>query len=256
MSKTIRSFILYAAPVFVGGLNLFHPTHFDHNAVYDGLHAITGWWITLHVLNLFGFAALGLSAYLLLLERHGIAVNVAKTALLIFVPAYAGFDSIIGIGTGVLIRYGSSIPAGAAEALKATVQAFWNNNVAMMLAIIGSVAWNIAMGAAAISFAGSRRGIAIALAVIAGPFTEWGYASGAYGTLPWWIGVAILGLVSLILIRPALPYTLLVLASILFGTSHATPFGPLGMLCFFAAVVLVEWRPLSLHVREMAASRT
>lgn len=257
MSKTMRSLILFAAPLFVGLLNLFHPSHFDQHAIYDGLHLVTAWWITLHVLNLFGFAALGLAGYLLILERRGLAVTLAKIALLIFVPMYVGFDALIGIGTGVLMRYGNGLPAGALTALKTTINVFWNSSVATMLAIIGSVAWNAAMGAAAVGFTRSRRIAAVSLAVVAGLFTGWGYASGAFGTLPWWIGLLTIAFVSLVVVRPALPYTLLTMSGILFGTTHVTPFGPLGMACFFAAAVLVSWAPAELQVGRIAApSRT
>ena len=255
MPRTIRSLFLFGAPVFVGLLNLFHPTHFDYNAIYDGLHAVTLWWITLHVLNLFGFSALGLAAYLLVLEQHGPAAVLAKTAILLFVPTYVAFDSIIGIGTGILMRYGNSLPAVELSTLKETINAYWNSNISTLLAIAGSVAWNVAMGASAVSFSTARRGAAVAIAILASPFTGWGYASGVFGTLPWWIGVLVIGLLSFMVVRPRLPYTLLILAGILLGTSHVPPFGPFGMACFLVAATALQWEPGRVRMREVSASR-
>jgi hypothetical protein len=254
MSKTIRTLITLGAPLLVGALNIFHPTHFDQAALYDGLHNLTAWWITLHVLNLFGFGLLGLAAYLLILERHGIAATVGKAALIVFVPAYVGFDSIIGIGTGTLIQYASKLPLVQLQEFKPAIQAYWNSNTATMLAIIGSVAWGVAMSASAVSFAESRRGAAIALGVLAGAFTGWGYSTNLFGTLPWWIGVAVIASISLIVVRPAFPSTLLILGGILFGTTHIPPFGPLGMACFVVAAAALQFVPRSLHMAELATA--
>jgi hypothetical protein len=250
MSRTIRTLIVFGAPVLVGVLNLFHPIYLKHTNIYDGLHAFTDRWITLHVLNLFGFALLGLAAYLLILERHGIAATVAKAALLLFVPFYAGFDSIIGIATGNLMRYASGLPLDQLPALKTAIDAFWNNSVATFLAIVGSVSWSLAMSASAISFARSRRAAAVALGLIAGAFTGWGYSANMFGTLPWWIGVAVIAAISLLVVRPALPFTLLILAGILFGTSHIPPFGPLGMAFFVAALAIIQTAPSRISARE------
>src|SRR5512138_2732484 len=100
MSKELRRLILFGAPLSVGIINIFHPVHFEPTGIYEGIHNVVGWWIVLHVLNLFGFALLGLAAYLLITAQEGIAATLARVAIAIFVPTYAGFDSIIGIGTG------------------------------------------------------------------------------------------------------------------------------------------------------------
>ena len=34
MSKTIRTLILFGAPLFVGALNIFHPVHFGQTGLY------------------------------------------------------------------------------------------------------------------------------------------------------------------------------------------------------------------------------
>src|ERR1041384_4634610 len=105
MSKEFRRLIFFGAPLFIGVINIFHPVHFAPTGIYEDIHGVVGWWIILHVLNLFGFALLGLAAYLLIQDQHGSAATVAKIAIALFVPTYAGFDSIIGIGTGVLVHY-------------------------------------------------------------------------------------------------------------------------------------------------------
>lgn len=256
MSKTIRSFILFGSPLFVGVLNLFHPVFFGHTDIYAGIRDVAGWWVTLHVLNLFGFALLGLAGYLMILERRGIDTAVAKVALVLFVPAYAGFDSVIGIGTGNLVRYANSLPLSQLPAIQAAIDAFWNNDTATMLAIMGSALWSVAMTASAVSYASSRRAAAIAVGVFGSAYTGWGYSSGMFGSLPWWIGVASIAAIGLIVVRPALPYASLILAGILFGTTHVVPFGPLGMLCFLAAAAIAQVAPQPFAAGQMDAARS
>jgi len=244
MSKELRRLILFAAPLFVGVINIFHPVHFEPTGIYEGIHNLVGWWILLHILNLFGFALLGLAAYLLIEDQHGIAATIAKVMIAIFIPTYAGFDSIIGIGTGVLVRYANGVPVNQLTILDPTINAFWSNNVAAMLAILGSVTWGFGMSLSAVTFTESKRRPAVLiLGFIAGAVTGWGYSSSMFGTIPWWIAVLLVGAICLIVARPSVPASLLIISGILFGTTHVVPYGPLGLACFVIAVVLLQFEP-------------
>ncbi len=166
MSKELRRLILFSAPLFVGILNIFHPVHFEPTGIYEDIHNVVGWWIILHILNLFGFALLGLAAYLLIKEQQGKAATIAKIAIAIFVPTYAGFDSIIGIGTGILIRYANGVSATQLPILDPMINAFWTNNVAAMLATLGSVSWGFGMSLSAVSFTETRKPAILVLGLI------------------------------------------------------------------------------------------
>jgi len=241
MSKDLRRLIIFGAPLFVGVINIFHPVHFQPTGVYQALHDEVNWWIVLHVLNLFGFALLGLAAYLLVKDQHGLAATSATIAIAIFVPSYAGFDSIIGIGTGILIRYANGVPVDQLPVLDPAINAYWTNNAAVLLAIVGSVAWGLGMSLCAVSFTEPRRRSAVlVLGIVAGVVTGWGYSSSMFGTLPWWVIVVLVGIIGLIVARPSLPASLLIVSGILFGTTHVVPYGPLGMACFLVAVALLQ----------------
>jgi hypothetical protein len=257
MSKSIRQLLLFGAPLFVGILNIFHPVHFKPTGIYESIHTVVNWWIVLHILNLFGFALIGLSAHLLIKDQQGLAATLAKIALAIFVPTYAGFDSIIGIGTGILIQYANGVSVNQLVVLDPAINAFWTNNVATMLAIIGSVAWGFGMSFCAVAFTESKRRPAVlVLGFIAGAVTGWGYSSSMFGTLPWWIAVLLVGVICLIVARPPLPASLLVVSGILFGTSHVVPYGPLGMACFVMAVALLEFAPRKASVLQTMPTTT
>jgi hypothetical protein len=251
MSKSIRQLILFGAPLFIGVINIFHPVHFEPTGIYEGTHDVVSWWIILHVLNLFGFALLGLSAYLLVKDQQGVAATLAKIALAIFVPAYAGFDSIIGIGTGVLVRYANGVPIDKLAVLDPAINAFWTNNVATMLAMLGSISWGFSMTMIAVAFTEQKkRAIVLTLGLIAGAITGWGYSASMFGTLPWWIAVLLVGVICLIVAR-SLPAGLLIVAGILFGTTHVVPYGPLGMACFITAIALLELAPRKAQASQM-----
>jgi len=242
MSKSLRKFILFGAPLFVGVINIFHPVYFRPTGIYGGIQGVVEWWITLHILNLFGFALVGFAVLLLIEDQHGITASIAKIGLAIFIPTYAGFDSIIGIGTGILVRYAKGIPVDRLVVLNPAIDAFWTNNVATLLAIIGSIAWTFSMSMCAVAFTEpKRRPAVLIIGLIAGGISGWGYSASTFGTLPWWTAVVLVGLISYFLSRQSLPISLLILSGILFGTTHVVPYGPLGMACFVMASTLLEF---------------
>ena len=251
MSKQLRRVILFGAPLFAGIINIFHPVYFEPTGIYKAIHNNVSWWITLHVLNLFGFALLGLAGYLLVKEQHGTAATAAKISLAIFIPAYAGFDSVIGIGTGILIRYANGVPINQLIVLDPAINSFWTNNIAMLLAIIGSIAWGLGMSLCAVTFTeAKKRSVVLILGLIAGTVTGWGYSSSMFGTPLWWIIVLLIGAICMVVARPPLPISLLILSGILFGTTHVVPYGPLGMACFLFAVSLLEFTTNKVPVTE------
>jgi hypothetical protein len=249
MSKTFRQFILFGAPLFVGIINLFHPVHFEPTGVYEPLHNKVDWWIMLHLLNLAGFPLIALAAFQLLQNQQGPAAKVAWIALAIFIPTYAGFDSIIGIGTGNLIQYAKTVPLDQLPALENTIDAYWRNNVSTALAIIGSVAWSIGMLAIALELGDSKKRPALLiLGVISGAFTGVGYSTNTFGTFLWWIGVFMIGLVAFAIAHFSLLTASLILAGVLFGTTHVVPYGPLGMACIILASIMLETRPAAVSI--------
>lgn len=60
------------------------------------------------------------------------------------------------------------------------------------------------------------------------------------GPIPrlWWLITICEALVVFLVANPRIPATFLTLAALLFGASHATPTGPIGMLCFLIAAIL------------------
>jgi hypothetical protein len=65
------------------------------------------------------------------------------------------------------------------------------------------------------------------------------------GMCGWAIGVCAAAIALHLADRPRLPLVLLALSALFFGLSQAPPFGPLGMVCFGLAALLLELNPSS-----------
>jgi hypothetical protein len=242
MPKLLRYVILFGGPVFVGAFNLAHPIVSSSVGVYQSVSPHVEWWIILHVLNLAGFALLGLAAYVLFLEERGVAATISRVALVIFIPFYIGFDALIGLGTGTLVQYASHLPPDQLPEARLAIESVWASSLGMVLATIGSIAWGISMLSAAIALTDqSRRRVVTVLAVLAFGLVGWGVSTSSAGTPLWWIALTVAGLAVFSVGRPRLPATFLVLAGMLFGTTHVVPIGPLGMACFAVGAAWLEW---------------
>jgi hypothetical protein len=261
MPKILRYAIMIGAPLFVGVVNLAHPIVMATPSVYHAVLHNLDWWILLHVLNLAGFALLGLAVYLLMQHERGVAAALSKVAIAVFVPFYVGFDALIGIGTGVLVQYASTRPADQLAVIEPAINAYWTSGMATMLATVGSIAWGISMATAAIAIAEpSRRPAVTALAVIPSAVVGWGVATNSAGTPLWWGAVAVTGLAIFGLSR-RFPAMLLALAGMLFGTTHVVPLGPMGMACLVVAVAWLQFagspasQPIGSRVQAQTAAR-
>ena len=242
MSRRLKQVLLFGAPILVGLLNLAHPMF--KPPVYSGIIDHISWWATLHILNLVLFPLLGLAAYLLISEVHNPASSLARVALAIFVPIYAAFDALAGIGTGILVENAKHLAPQDLTTVAPLIDAYWNSSLLNSVAAAGSIAWVIAMLAAAVSVnvAERRRRLAVVAVVL---FLVGGWAEtnlflpsrGLAIPLAWWLITGGMGLAMFVLGKPRVTATLLVLSGALFGASHVAPTGPLGMLCFLGAAL-------------------
>src|SRR4051812_31122532 len=97
MGRIARDAVLFGAPAVAAVVNLGHPVVIP--PIYEAVLHHMPWWIVLHLMNLVLFPAVGLAAFLLLQGRDDRAARVSRAAIAVFVPMYAAFDSLAGIGT-------------------------------------------------------------------------------------------------------------------------------------------------------------
>jgi len=246
MPARLRQFLVFAPPALLAAINLTHPI--IPPPVYTGVLHHLNWWLTLHVINLALFPLLGLAAYLLLDEVRNRAAAVSRAAITIYVPVYAAFDALMGIGTGTLVQLSRPLPSEPTAAVVPLINAFYDSAMLYNIAAVGSIAWVIAMLAAAVAFtAPERRRVVAIVAVLIFPVGGWARQNiflapdGVTITPAWWLVTFGVGLLMFALGKPRLTSGLLPLAGALFGASHVTPTGPLGSACFLGAAAYVEF---------------
>ena len=245
MSSPFRTVVIFCGPTLVGVLNLTHPL--VRPPIYKVVIHHLPWWTTLHVLNLLLFSILGSAAYFLISDVRNFAALVSKIAILVFIPFYVAFDALAGVGTGILVQQGSTLPSLSLAAIEPLIDAYWTSPIIKAIAASGSIAWVIAMLAASVAFAdANRRRIAAVAAVIIFGLGGWAqvhlFLPAVGGPIPalWWIVTIFNALLVFLFVRPRIPTTLLTLAALLFGASHVTPTGPLGMLCLLTAAIYLQ----------------
>jgi hypothetical protein len=241
----LRYIFIFIPPLGVGALNVLHPI--AHAPLYEGILHHVDWWIGLHLLNLAGFPLIGFAAFLL---TDGIRTPVAilsRTAAAVFIPIYAGFDALMGIGTGILVKVVSTLSPDQRAAVEPVLDSYWNSDIIVATAVVGSIAWTIALLSAAVALTVRKRrwlvgSVAVVLFFVIGwARTNLMSADGGTISTGWWVVVALIGLVMLAVGEPRLPAVLLVWAAALFGAAHPMPTGPLGLACFFGAAVCTEF---------------
>jgi hypothetical protein len=239
---TLRRIALFVPPLLAIAFELGHPVL--RPPMYPAVSHHLPWWLYLHLANLAIFPLLGLSAFLLVQGLEGRAASIARAAAVVYVPLYAAFDALAGIGTGVLVQNASAMDEAPRAAAESLIDSYWGSGVIFSIAAAGSIAWIIATFAAAVAVTPSERRRAAAIVAVL-LFAVDGRAMKLIlppaDSIPtvWWFLVAGMGLAMFAASRrPAA--ALLVLAGALFGAGHVPPTGPLGAAGFLAAAALLE----------------
>ena len=173
----------------------FHP-NVDPNHVYADLRDNVVAYQVVHAGTLVFIGLIGLALYLLVRDLPGRAARISRMAIGPFVLFYAAYESVIGLAVGALVQHGNDAPARQRPAVADAIQSLGDNVIVGdpgVVASVGSLAWIVAVLAAAIAYRGLGAPI---------------------------LATVLLGL-SLVVV------------------SHPPPIGPIGLVCFAGAVVLL-----------------
>jgi hypothetical protein len=169
---------MLGAPLLIGAIEVLHPNGIGLSPEeWVQLIASLGQrFLALHIVLLPLWPILALILFWML-PQQGTAGRVSRIALAAYVVLYPAFDSLVGIGTGVLLDYRATLNAAGQAVLDPAIQSifFDPTGVPELLAIVGSAAWIAAAIAAAVSLwrpAGWR--VAIPL-VASGILMGWGH---------------------------------------------------------------------------------
>lgn len=160
-------------------------------------------WITVHTVFLLFTPLLGIAAFLLLNGLESLAATVSRVALVFFLVFYTAYEVTVGVGTGILVDYANGLPT-AEQAVVADAIQDYNENAILA----------------------DADPVSVALVL---------------GFLGWVVAM----LAAAVAVRRAgagWPATLLLAGAALFAI-HPPPIGPIGLVCFAAAALLIErWR--------------
>lgn len=255
MNPIIRRAIILGTPLALGILTLFHPG--VPTGAFEDLAPQVDWWITLHLLQLVLFCLLGLSAYLLLDGVQGTAATFSRIALGVFVIFYPAADTILGISTGILIRYANGLPDFPQTITAQAIDTLFSGDpIASVIATLGGFGWGIGILLAAVALSRPAPALSrlswshwlvIIPALLVGLAIAYYHAVNillVYELIPTdqvFVFVIVLAVALGMVVRPRLAVGLLVMAAYLFGVSHAPPNGPSAMACYFVAALQLEF---------------
>jgi hypothetical protein len=134
----------------------FHPD-VDPNHVYADLRGDVVAYQVVHAGTLVFIGLIGLALYLLVRDVPGRAATISRIAIGPFVVFYAAYESVIGLAIGALVQHGNDAPVSQRPAVADAIQSLGDNVIVGdpgVVAMVGSLAWIVAVVAAAIAFRG------------------------------------------------------------------------------------------------------
>lgn len=165
ISRVIRRVFLVFVPGVTAVLLGLHPP--ETGSAFD-LRGSTDRWLIVHVGLLVMIPLVAMVLWMLLGGIDGRAATVSRVMLVPFVAFYAAFESMVGIGTGVLINETDALPAVARPGAEALTERWWE--VPMPVPLIATAAilsWVVAVGSAAVAHARARSPLLVVIGLAA-----------------------------------------------------------------------------------------
>jgi hypothetical protein len=101
---------------------------------------------------------MGVAILLLVRGVEGAAARVARLAVAPFVIFYAAFETLVGVGTGILVDEVNALPAAQRATGEQLVEGFAESDVPVVFTILGGLALTVALVAAGLALSRSRDG--------------------------------------------------------------------------------------------------
>lgn len=161
-----RRVVLWATPVVLAAVVLLH-----RNDPADAMDLAGGTttWIWIHVALLVALVLMANVVHHLLAGLDGVAATVARVVLPVALITYAAFDSLVGLGTGILVERAETLGPDAAT----LVEHWWSVPTPVnVISAIAQLSWVIVLGAIAVAHGrvGARRGLVPVLTLLAATF--------------------------------------------------------------------------------------
>jgi hypothetical protein len=130
--------LLAAVPLALAVLLLFHPSvERDPFAIGDAPSA----WFAVHIGMLILTPALGIVAWLLVGGLTHPSAHIARLAILPFVAFHAAYDTLAGIGTGLLVQATAELPPDHIAGATALVTGWWASLNPHWIWAVSAISW-------------------------------------------------------------------------------------------------------------------
>jgi hypothetical protein len=136
--------VILGTPLLFAVVMLFHPQGGDEgtaSSLAASLEGQAGAWVIVHVAQLVLTVALGVAVWKLLEGLRGVAATVSRLAMATFTVFFSAYDSVAGLATGILVRYGQHLSGEDRTVVAAAVDYLFNNDrLAGNISVIGLIA--------------------------------------------------------------------------------------------------------------------
>jgi len=159
---------LICAPLAWAVLLWFHPSVAPDD-VYGSLRDQVVTYQIVHAGTLVFIGLMGLALNMLVRDLPGKAARISRLAIGPFVLFYGAWETVIGLATGALVQHANDAPAVERPALSDAIQSLQGNVIVgefSVVAVIGALAWIVAVIAAAVAY--RRVGAPILVPILLG----------------------------------------------------------------------------------------
>ena len=178
MGQRLRRGVLLGSPILMAISCVLHPhPPFSRPGMLEFLRPRLPMWMGVHVVQLFLVFLLGVTLWFLTEGLAGRAATVSRIATGLFLVFYAAFDSVVGIGTGLLAQVVAADHGLDSSLAAGVVDRFWlarfEPPIGPLIAL-ADLAWLTAVTAAALAL--RRRGASwspVIMLIVAGLFSGW-----------------------------------------------------------------------------------
>jgi hypothetical protein len=136
-SRDLLAFLI-GVPIAWAVLLLFHPSG-DGSEIYATIQDKVTAWMVVHIGMLLFIPLMAAVVYLLLRGVEGTAARVSRIALVPFVVFYSAWETLQGIGNGVLVNEVNGLPESERATGAALVQDFAEHPLVRDLGVLGSI---------------------------------------------------------------------------------------------------------------------
>jgi hypothetical protein len=130
-----RLALFVAVPAAWAVVALAHPVAFE-GTVYRDLQDQVGLWMGVHYAQLVLALGLALALHIAVRGRADLPARITRIALPIFLVAFASFDSVAGLGTGLAVKNANGLDGGEREAAGTAAEYLLDNRFSGDMSVV------------------------------------------------------------------------------------------------------------------------